>query len=685
MGFLTPLFLAGFAALSVPVLVHLTHRTRHKTVPFPSLMFLQRIPYKSARRQTLRHWLLFALRCAAFVLLALAFARPFLATDSQAAAAQVGAARTRIVLLDRSGSMSYADRWTKAKAAARRALAELGPQDRGALILFDTAAQSSGEPSGDRGKLAALLEAAEPGYGATRYATALRLAGEMLDASTLPVREVVLVTDFQKTGWDGHDDVQLPPGAALQWVDVSGGAASNVAITGVELTRDYEAGRERVATAARLVNKGTQAKDAVDVSLEVDGRTVRSQRVSLGPNTSANVSFDPFPLPSAAARATVRAAADGLPADDAFSFVLAPGGDVRVLVLEPPGSSGRRSLYLRRALAIGHRPRFAVEVKPAPMLAPDDLARASVVVLNDVAPVGGAARRLRAFVEGGGGLLVALADQAANQWPADGAGLLPGRLDPATDRSADWGGTLAHLDYAHPAFELFRGPRSGDFSSARFFRYRPVQAREGVVARFDDGAPALVEQRLGKGRVLVWTSSLDAVWNDLPLQPVFLPFLHQLLKHAASHVETRPWYTVGEALDLSAEGELKDRDAAVLPPSGQKQRLPATQRAVELSAPGFYEVRRLEGGSWAKLAAANLDPAESDLAAVDPEELHGAVIRKGDSRAALGSGPAPTRDEQESRQALWRYLLLGGFLMLVAETVWSNRRGAASRKPGAQA
>jgi hypothetical protein len=683
MGFLTPLFLAGLAALAVPVLVHLTHRTRNKTVPFPSLMFLQRIPYKSSRRQTLRNWLLFALRCAAFALLALAFARPFTATPSQAATAPPGAARARVVLLDRSGSMAYGGRWQKARDAARRALNELGAQDKGTLVLFDHTAQSSGEPTGDRAKLVAQLDAAQPGFGATRYAAALRLAAEALEAAPLPVREAVLITDFQKTGWDGTEEVPLPPGAELRWVDVSGGPGSNVGITGVELSRDYDAGRERVAVVARLVNKGAQARAGTSVALEVDGRTVREQRVDLAANASASVSFEPFPLPSTTSRGIVRASADGLPSDDAFSFVLTPGGDVRALVLEPGAAAGRRSLYLRRALAIGQRPRFTVDVKAVGTLGADDLARASVVVLNDAAPSAAAAKRLRDFVEKGGGLVVAIGDQAAANWPADGAGLLPGRIDPVTDRSADWGGTLAHLDYQHPAFELFRGPRSGDFSSARFFRYRPVPAGEGVIARFDDGAAALVERRIGKGRVLVWTSTFDAVANDLPLQPVFLPFLHQLLKHAAGHVEARPWYTVGEALDLSQEQELAGRDAAVLPPSGQKQRVPAAQRAVELAAPGFYEVRRLEGGSWSALAAVNFDPAESDLAALDPEELRGAVVRKGAAAAALGAGPAPTVDEHESRQALWRYLLAAGFLVLVGETVLSNRRAAVNRPQGA--
>ena len=232
--------------------------------------------------------------------------------------------------------------------------------------------------------------------------------------------------------------------------------------------------------------------------------------------------------------------ADGLAHDDAFHFVLAPGGDVRVLVARGAGAPERRSLYLRRALAIGHRPRFRVETKRRALVAER--------------PRGGARRRperhrrrprrRRARASSwrrAAGLLVVLGEHAAaGAWRGEAAALLPGPFGPAADRSSDWGGTLAYLDYAHPVFELFRGPRSGDFSSARFFRYRSLAAEDGVLARFDDGTVALAEKKVGKGRVLVWTSTLDTLWSDLALQPVFLPFVHQLVRHAAGHVESRP-------------------------------------------------------------------------------------------------------------------------------------------------
>ena len=161
------------------------------------------------------------------------------------------------MLLDRSYSMGYSGRWARAVEAARgvparRRERRIGSRSSSSIARRNRRAIS---PT-DRSTLLAALAAAQPGFGVTRYAPALRLAQEMLDASSLPGREIVLVTDFQKAGWEGADDVQLPPSTTLTWVDVSDRAASNLAVTGVEMERDYESGRERVIASARLVNKG---------------------------------------------------------------------------------------------------------------------------------------------------------------------------------------------------------------------------------------------------------------------------------------------------------------------------------------------------------------------------------------------------------------------------------------------
>src|SRR3954466_2984306 len=109
-SFLVPLFLLGLGAIVVPIVVHLIQRERKRVVQFPSLMFVQKIPYQSVRRRRIRHWSLLLLRCAALLLIVAAFARPFLKQGVVAAAA-VGGTRELVILLDNAGTMGYCDPW----------------------------------------------------------------------------------------------------------------------------------------------------------------------------------------------------------------------------------------------------------------------------------------------------------------------------------------------------------------------------------------------------------------------------------------------------------------------------------------------------------------------------------------------------------------------------------------------
>ena len=79
-----------------------------------------------------------------------------------------------------------------------------------------------------------------------------------------------------------------------------------------------------------------------------------------------------------------------------------------------------------------------------------------------------------------------------------------------------------------------------------------------MLARFDDGAVAAAERRIGGGRVIVWTSTLDDSWTDLALKPVFLPLVHQLVRYLAQYEQPPSWLTVGQVVDL-ARWRLKSR------------------------------------------------------------------------------------------------------------------------------
>ena len=691
-SFLAPAFLLGVLALAVPILIHMTHREKHEVVEFPSLMFLRKIPYRSVRRQKIRQWLLFVLRCLALMFLVAAFARPFLETEGVDAASFTGA-RELVILLDSSYSMGYADHWERAVDAAHRTIDTVQAEDRATLVLFSTRAEALNQPTSDRGRLHALADTVELGSGATRYDPALKLAKRLLEDSRLPRGEVVLISDFQKVGWEPSEDVRMPSTAHLRAVDLSERTPSNLSVTSVILDRQFQSGRERLTASARLTNKGSESFENVSVALELGGRPVHQKQVSLAPNSSTMVSFDPVLFPEEVSEGTVRVEDDALARDNVFYFVLRSGQSLPVLILEGRGQRVRRSLYLRRALEIGDHPSFDLVVKQLTGLEAGDLERRSVVLLNDTrSPDEGASRALLAFVKAGGGLVIVAGEASeSSSWQGPAADLLPGPWGGPIDRSADWGATLSFLDYGHPIFELFNAPHSGDFSPARFFRYRPFDSgvEQGVLARFDDGTVALAEKNLGKGKILVWTSTFDTFWNDLALQPVFLPFVHQLILYAADYVETKEWNSVGDVVDLSRLVELAipgseaaaPTELVALKPSGEKAVVSRVDERylLTLDEQGFFDFRTMGSDVTSPLKlAVNLDLTESDLSSVDPEELIAAISAEGGT-----SSPAAahewTPEELEGRQNVWWYFMVGAFLLLVSETVLSNRLSRGAR------
>src|SRR3954447_18319234 len=281
MSFLAPLFLVGLAGLSIPILLHLIQKERRNVVHFPSLMFIRRIPYQSVQRRRIRHWLLLAMRLAALALLVLALGPPFIRRTDAAAAAGTGA-REVVVLLDRSYSMGYGGRWPKAIAAAQRAVEGLTAADRATIVPFSSNAEVALRSTADRSRLQAAVAGVQPGAGATRYGPALKLAGSVLSESGLPRREAVLITDFQRTGWQGAEGVKLPEGALLSAAPVGDKETANLSVTPVSLQRSTFSNQQRIAVTAGVVNHGPAEVKGVDLTLELGGRGVQTQRVDVG-------------------------------------------------------------------------------------------------------------------------------------------------------------------------------------------------------------------------------------------------------------------------------------------------------------------------------------------------------------------------------------------------------------------
>jgi aerotolerance regulator-like protein/VWA domain-containing protein len=674
MAFLAPFFFLGLAALAIPVLIHLTQREKKMVQQFPSLMFVRRIPYQTVRRRKLRDLALLCVRLAALMLIVAAFARPFLWRPN--AATTIGAtAREVVVLLDQSYSMGYADRWDRAKAAARDAINRLGPSDRASIVLFSSGADIALRSTAEKDRLIASMEMTTPTPAATRFGPALKVAGSILAESPLPRKEAILISDFQRSGWRGEEGARLPAGSTLTPVSIGGPVDKpNATVTSASLARSTFSDQERVTLTAAVANRTVAPVAGDSLTLEIGGRAIQTEPLNIPAEGSASIAFQPFTV-SRNTRVTVRSGNDALPLDNAFSLVVSPLAPVRIVVVDSGNRPGA-GLYLMRALSIGENPKFDILTRQPANVSDEDLRRASVVLLNDVDVNAGLGRRLQRFVQDGGGLFVAAGPRAT--WPQE-ADILPASLSQPIDKSRGESARVGALEYGHPVFEMFRAPRSGDFSTARFYAYRSVAAAPNtqVLARFDAGTPALVERKVGSGHVMLWASTLDLSWTDLPLKPVFLPFIHRAMVHLANYTEPAPWLTIGQVFDPDASNaKAQATGRLALTPSGKRLPLEdegSSAQVLELTEQGFYEIRGQKAGSDVTVVASNVDPAESDLTPLDPAEIVTAATGITGQNAQQAEADVPlTPEAQERAQRLWWYMLATGILLLGVDTLFSN-------------
>ncbi|MFB3828619.1 MAG: BatA domain-containing protein [Bryobacteraceae bacterium] len=576
MGLLTPWFLAGLAALGLPVWLHLLKKHRTTPQPFASLMFFERRTQSSVKHRRLLYLLLFSLRMALLALLALAFARPYFTRSTAAAAGQ----KLVVAAVDNSFSMRQGGRLAQAKAEAERVAAGAA---RAQVLAFASGVLAMTEPTTDRDAVRAAIRAIAPTDARGSFAALARAVRAMRE----PV-ELHVFSDMQRSSLPANfGDLALPEGATLT-PHIAGRAAPNYAVESVKApSHVYGDGKLRVEAVVAGYGAPAASRRA---ALVVNGREVAAREVAVPQTGRAAVEFPPVDAPFGPSRCEVRIDADAFPDDDHYLFAVERGEPRPVLfVQETPG--GRALLYFRAALEAGAPGGFRVE--PVTSVNGIDPARYAFVVLSDV---GGLPPAFEAALERyRGGVLIALgrAAVARRRAPLTGAAIT---------------GTAAGTAECYGA-------------QVRFETAARVDPAGGQVsATLPDGAPLLITAR---NRV-TFASTFDGAANDFPLHAGFVPFVTETVQRLAGGGQDRAAYTVDAFLPLRPGVE-------VLDPSGNRVlSLAEASRAegIHLVKSGFYDMKR-------ELAAVNPDRRESDLEPMPAETL---ALWRGTGGAAPGRG-----------------------------------------------
>ena len=732
-------FLLALPLAAAPLVLHLVDRRRTVPIGWGAMPFLRdAVANQSRSSRRLRQWLLLLLRTLAVVALVLALARPLLPTGLIGAD---GPEQTWVVV-DNSLSMQRQVEGKTLHQLAASQLADLSP-DRvlgtapDPIDLTGPASPTTASPTTASTTTASTTTASTTSSlnttvpmttarGDLLAAVQAAIAAETPPESQRTRRRIVVLTDGQAGDWRLEDRVAwaavsnqlatapVPTTVDVRWLDESADPPANRSVDAVDVSQRVVGPGQTVQVMATL-RAGQTIVPPSQLVWTVDGREfARTEVDAIDRAQSREVSEDFIAETPGAVRIAAdwqlpaereTASVDAIAADNSAAVVVDVVREIPVVIVEgsPDLAELQQDGYLVRA-ALG-----AVDPLPDPAesgLQPDDgrsvyrptlieptelesidLSGQRVVIVPNLTTLSKAAvRRLREFVEAGGGLWIAAgprtdADAFNHQLFAGGSGLSPTRLGPLVDATLrTW---IDPFRSQHPATRAAADDNRLDLGEAgvrRWWRLQSPSSASADLLRTSSDEPLAVEQFLGRGRVIVQAAPLRIGWTDLPRTQAFVVLVRNWVKYLAEprspQFNLRPGQTLRYRLPVGNEsGRIDGNSALLTPPHGPAIELTPLQRVdgTEVSTsrtrhPGRYtlEIGLAEQAIPFEVAR---DPRESDLTpltAAARQQIEAGLSVSPDTVSAEATAAPAASDPA------WPWLLLGLIGLVLADLVLSG-------------
>ena len=740
-GFVHPALAFGTLLASVPLIIHLLNRQRYRPIQWAALQFVIAAYKKTRRRVQLENLLLLLLRMAAVALFALAVSRPFTSSDSPLSNL-TESRRDVVMVLDGSASTGYrADVesvFEREVARARqifqedldaargdrvrlilaggypRLLSWTGPDKAAALL--DTMTTPTDEPLDLEAALAEVCELAkEDAAGTGQSLLEVRILTDLQRRSFVPSasEDATAASESDEAETTSLSDQldQLEELGVRVFVEDLGPADStppNLGVASITPLSPVLGPGIPFEISVEVRNYGTRAKSGLRVVVEVDGERRPNKLIDVPARGTAQAIF-PMSFRTAGShvvRATIEA--DRLALDDTLVEIIEVPAAVKVLGVNGapnPDDIERDELGLLSAVLepvrddsspawMSTSPFEMYMVRSGDLADPNtELFDYDVIWLANVQSLPtSAVERLEKRVAAGATLVVSLGDNVNAQtyntrlFRADGSGLMPAELGRLVSVATQRGNyyRVKSFDTEHPVLSFFAEESWRSLFTEvpvyQFMASKPLENAKILATLDDDGAsPLMLERTYDRGRVVLWTTTIDPAWTMLPEIPrTLVPFVHELLRYAGSADLPPRNVTPGDS--LVGEVSTSPRQLEVVPPDGTPRVLDGTAEAIapnrwrlpavpgkDTERAGLYRVRTdAESLSFAVQA----DPNEGDLdrlGALEVEGLHPALVlvNPGLEDDDSNNDPRPPRGE------LWRWLALTCLIVLIVESLFA--------------
>ena len=678
MGLLAPWFLAGVAAVGLPIYLHLLKRHSTTPRPFSSLMFFEPRTQSSIRHRRLRYLLLLSLRMALLVLLALAFANPFIMRP----AARTPGGRLVLLVIDDSFSMRAGTRMNDAKREAMSVLAARRSSEPVQVMAIDAQLHALTPQTRDSATARAAVESIQAGDSRSSFAELARAVRLLADEARASI-ELHLFSDMQRSSMaPTFAEMTFPDTVTLVLHPVTKVATPNWTVESVTAPGQlWGSPRDAKPAHVQAVIAG-YATPAVTrtASLLVNGKTTATRTVQVPAGGRATVEFPSLDVPYGFSRCEVRIdSADAFPNDDGYLFAVERSDPQRALFIHATTDT-RSPRYFGDALGSAAEAAFGLQTVSVEQAVNLSLSKYGFVVLSNLFGLPSSLETgLLGYVKDGGSVLLALGTSAARRGRVPIFGeTIQGVHDYArTTSGRDQFLTVGETDRSHAAMG-----KIGGLSAVKFYYavdVAPADAR--VVARLTDHTPLLIDKKIGEGRVLLFASGLDNLTNDFPLHPAFVAFVEQTARYLSGAERSASARTVDSFFDLRTTREQEPGQklgVEVVDPDGHRPlslNEAATTESLRLTRVGFYQVRLANGRK--DVVGVNPDRRESNLDVVPDDVL---ALWRGRPKSPE---PAVSRDASAPQEhepfSVWWYIMLLVLTAALAES-WLASRYLGTRR-----
>lgn len=682
MSFLSPLFALAGLAIALPILFHMVRKRPKDRQLFSSLMFLEPAPPRLTSQSRIDQWLLLLMRALALGLLAVAFSRPYWNVAAETDTNPVG--MRRMILIDTSASMQRPGLWDTAMARVEKIVEQSVPTDALAVYAFDrslkplvSVEEAIGTPPAQRQQIArAGLKSTKPTWMGTDLGSALVQAADLLQAdneastdSSPSASEIVIVTDFQNgmsleklTGytWPSTCKVRME---RIEPTASGNARATLLTSTGPEdglgkpqagskgSSRDEPSVRVRVANYSPSTQEQFQLSWLDEKGVSVPGTVTKCQVPS---GSSLVVQMPSPPIHSQA----LKLEGDASEYDNQFYIAKTEPAQLKLICLDAANQLPEDSLsYFLEQLPLSSPSRVVqYEARapgsdspwPAPSQSPLIVASHHAAVPDLIG--------LSKYMELGGNVLWVL--DAASETSTEGLRSLTGETGIAVyEAKVKQYAMLEQIDFRNPLFADLSSSRFNDFTKVRFWKHRKLELQDDtqwqILARFDDGSPALLSQAQGAGKLWILTAGWQPSQSQLALSSKFVPIMAALFRSASPEESDSDKHAVGGTLAWSSGETLID-------PTGVKLEGESGMLLSQAVQPGIYH-RMDQAGRDVRIAV-NLDDSESLTTVADVERLERLGVAMVDQRP-LEQKEGLQRQlravELEAKQGWWRWLVMG--------------------------